>query len=119
MDPTDAPNPEPGLEQLVLQVAGTYVRRKLKSKRGLDWESVKNDPARKRQYEEEKERIARDAFLAVRSRTGQDFVAYFAGTLCSVPHHLKTEQFVTLSRALHERTEDVRTLTLLALSASA
>ena len=119
MDPSEAPKPEPGLEQLVLQVAGTYVRGKVKSKRGLDWESVKDDPQRKRDYEEAKERIARDAFLAVRSRTGQDFVTYFAGTLCSVPHHLKTEQFVRLSRALHERTEDVRTLTLLALSASA
>jgi len=119
MDSSESAATGPGLEQLVLQVARTYVGRKLKLKHGLEWESAKDDPKEKAEYEKWKERIARDAFLAVRSRTGPDFIAYFAGTLCSVPHHLKAEQFVRLSRALHERTEDVRTLTLLALSATA
>ncbi|WP_163786386.1 type I-MYXAN CRISPR-associated protein Cmx8 [Myxococcus vastator] len=119
MEPNEATDASTGLEQLVLQVAGTYVRRKVKLKHGLEWEGVKDDPKKKAEYEKEKERIARDAFLAVRSRTGADFIGYFAGTLCSVPHHLKAEQFVRLSRALHERTDDVRTLTLLALSATA
>jgi CRISPR-associated protein Cmx8 len=120
MSQSETSTPETALEPLVLQLVRGYVSRKVKSRTKLDWDSVKDDApntARRKEYEEARERIARDAFLAVRSRTGQDFVEYFAGTLCSVPHHLKQEQFILLSRALHERAEDVRTLTLLALSA--
>ena len=109
--------PVPAIESLVLQLVRGYVSRKVRNRTGLEWDSSKDNEPRKKEYAEAKERIARDAFLAVRSRTGQDFVEYFASTLCSVPHHLKPEQFVLLSRALHERTADVRTLTLLALSA--
>ena len=109
--------PQAALEPLILQLVRGYVSRKVKNRTGLEWESSKEHEPSKKSYSEARERIAREAFLAVRSRSGQDFVAYFAGTLCSVPHHLKQEQFILLSRALHERTEDVRTLTLLALSA--
>ncbi len=117
MSQSETSSPEAAIEPLVLQLVRVYVSRKVKSRTGLDWEAVKENESQRKDYEVAKERIARDAFLAVRSRTGQDFVEYFAGTLCSVPHHLKPEQFVLLSRALHARTHDVRTLTLLALSA--
>jgi CRISPR-associated protein Cmx8 len=118
MSQSETSSPEAAIEPLVLQLVRGYVSRKVKSRTGLDWESVKENESQRKDYDAARERIARDAFLAVRSRTGQDFVEYFAGTLCSIPHHLKTEQFVLLSRALHERTDNVRTLTLLALSAA-
>lgn len=119
MDPKVSPPSAPSLEQLVFQVARHYVLVRLERKHKLKWDSVKDDPARKKTYNEKKEDVARDAFLAVRSRSGQDFIAYFAGTLCSVPQHLPMDQFVCLSQALHAQHEDVKTLTLLALSANA
>lgn len=108
---------ENGIEKLVLRVVRSYLRGKMRSKYGLKWDDVKDDED-KEEWGRKRGDLARDAFLAVRSRTGADFVEYFTGTLCSVPHALKEEQYLILSRELLERTQDVRALTLLALSAS-
>ncbi len=104
-------------EELIYRLVGTYISRKLKNKYQLEWSSVKGDPNKRAAYEESKQKIARDAFLAVRSRTAADFADYFASTLCSVPQHMGEKHFETLARALHDETDRVRTLTMLALSA--
>jgi CRISPR-associated protein Cmx8 len=104
-------------EVLVYDFVRGYVYGKLEAKHGLTWDAVKGDDSRRAEYDQKKNAIAKDAFLAVRSRTGEDFVAYFAGALASTPHRLSQEEFSALAHALRERTEDVRTLTLLALSA--
>lgn len=105
------------VEKLVYDFVGTFVRRRLESKYQLKWAEVKDDPKRKASYEEKKEKVAKEAFLAIRSRSGEDFVAYFSSTLGSVPQFLKEDDFAFLARALRDRTEEMRTLTLLALSA--
>jgi len=106
-------------EALIYKLVGIYVSRKLESKHQLKWSAVKGNPEKEKDYRTKKEKIAKDAFLAVRSRTEKmDFINYFASTLCSVPQHLKPEDFVILTRALYEETDKVRTLTLLALSAN-
>lgn len=110
-------SPEFTCEELIYKLVGTYISRKLKNKYQLEWSSVKGDPKKRAEYEESKEKIARDAFLAIRSRTGADFTDYFASTLCSVPQHMGEKHFETLARALHYETDKVRTLTMLALSA--
>lgn len=107
----------PSLEALVYHVVGGYVFRKLKMKYGLDWEHAKANDHLKKEYEEKKEKVAKEAFLAARSRTGADFVDFFTSTLCSVPQHLPEGEYLALSLALTAETEKVRTLTLLALSA--
>jgi CRISPR-associated protein Cmx8 len=104
-------------ESLVYRVVGIYLQRKLKSKYQLEWSGVKDNPSRRIEYEEMKEKIAREAFLAVRSRSGMDFADYFASTLCSVSQPLSEKQYVKLAQAIYEDTEKVRTLTMLALSA--
>lgn len=104
-------------EQLVYQVVRNYVYRKLKSKYQLEWPSVKGNPAKEQEYREKREKIAKEAFFAVRSRSGIDFIDYFASTLCSTPQHLTEDQFSTITKALYEETDKVRTLTMLALSA--
>jgi CRISPR-associated protein Cmx8 len=104
-------------EALIYRMVGTYISRKLKSKYQLEWEQVKNDPGKKKDYDDAREKIAKDAFLAVRSRTGMDFANYFASTICSVSQNMSEDSFVALSQALHLDTEKVRTLTMLALSA--
>jgi CRISPR-associated protein Cmx8 len=104
------------VEDLIYQLVGTYITARLKSKHQLEWKSVQGTP-KESEYAEKKTKIAKDAFLSVRSRTGDDFIEYFASTLCSFPQFLSEEGYATLARALHTDTDKVRTLTLLALSA--
>lgn len=106
------------LEAAIYRIVQSYVRQRLETKYGLRWEDVKDSP-RKHEYNEAKEKIARDAFLAVRSRRDADFLEYFAGTFGSVAHHMNPEDFVAFARALRQNPADARTLTLLALSAVA
>jgi CRISPR-associated protein Cmx8 len=106
-----------GCEALVYRVVGSYLQRKLSSKYQLEWSAVKDDPGKRKDYEEAREKVAREAFLAVRSRSGLDFTDYFASTLCSVSQPLSEQQYVALAQALYEDTDKVRTLTMLALSA--
>ena len=104
-------------EALVYRVVGIYLQRKLSAKYQLEWSAVREDPGKRKDYEEAREKVAREAFLAVRSRSGMDFTDYFASTLCSVSQPLSEKQYVALAQALYEDTDKVRTLTMLALSA--
>lgn len=105
-------------EYAVYQLVGTYLSKKLKGKYGLDWSTVKGTPAKETEYAELKEKVARDAFLAIRSRSNkEDFIEYFVSTICSVSQHLNQQAYLKVAEELFSRTEDIRTLTMLALSA--
>ena len=112
---------ETRLEHRVYRMIASYVAQRLVLKHGQDmtWKRVEGTPLEK-DYKEKRAKIARDAFLAVRSRTGSDFVGYFASTICSVPQYVGETGFIEIARALHDETqvEHVRSLTLLALSAN-
>lgn len=112
---------EPEVAVLVYRAARNYVWRRVEQKHSLRWEKVKDNPKDLKTFNEKREEVARSAFLAARSRTGSDFVEFFAGTICSVPQRAKGGEagFAALSRALIHDTDTVRTLTLLALSANA
>ncbi|MBI5496578.1 MAG: type I-MYXAN CRISPR-associated protein Cmx8 [Deltaproteobacteria bacterium] len=122
MDPTtqnDGAKETATEEVLAYRMVGAYLLRRLASKYGLRWEDVKGNDAKKAEYNEKKQKIALDAFLACRSRSGKDFAEYFTSTLCSVPQFLPEEDFLRLSRALLRDPDTIRTLTMLALSARA
>jgi CRISPR-associated protein Cmx8 len=104
------------VEDLIYQLIGTYITAKLKSKYQLDWRGVQGS-TKEKEYGDRKTKIAKDAFLSVRSRTGDDFVEYFVSTLCSFPQFLSEDGYATIAQALDTDTDKVRTLTLLALSA--
>ncbi|MCY6492314.1 type I-MYXAN CRISPR-associated protein Cmx8 [Leptolyngbya sp. GGD] len=115
------------IETMVFQLVKNYVGRKLKSKYGLEWKpewrGLKQEELAKQpgypKYAEMKAKIAKSAFLDIRSRTEQtDFINYFVSSLCSVPQHMKSEDYVSLTQVLYQDTDRVRTLTLLALSAN-
>jgi len=115
------------IEPMVFQLVKNYVSRKLKAKYGLEWKlewkALKpeelNECSDYLDYSEKKAKIAKTAFLDIRSRTEQmDFINYFVSSLCSVPQHMKSDDFVTLTQALYQDTDKIRTLTLLALSAN-
>jgi len=111
-----------GEETLIYRVVSNYLRFKLKSKHQLEWEEAwkgarDNKPAELKDYEEKKAKLAREAFLAIRSRTGQDFVDYFVSTLCSVSQSMNEQRFIALTKALVKDGDNIRTLTMLALAA--
>ncbi|MBW4558279.1 MAG: type I-MYXAN CRISPR-associated protein Cmx8 [Trichormus sp. ATA11-4-KO1] len=123
---------ETNIEQLVFRLVENYVRRKLNSKYQLEfkaeWKPLlsakegRNELSKRpdyKEYTEKKAKIAKTAFLDVRSRTEQrDFINYFVSSLCSVPQHMRSEDYVSLTKALYEDSDRIRTLTLLALSAN-
>lgn len=117
----DVPEEEWTLEHLVYKRVYAYVYGKLDRKYKLSWEGVKGNAELEKDYREKREKVVREAFLAVRSRSCSDFVAYFTSTICSVPRHVSEAKFVELAGALmdKDRREDIRSLTLLALSAVA
>ncbi len=106
-------------EKLIYKLVQSYVLTKLDSKYQLKWKDVQGSP-KESEYREKKVKIAKSAFLEVRSRTEKsDFINYFASTLCSVPQRrMNEESFEKLTRDLYEDTDKVRTLTMLALSAN-
>jgi CRISPR-associated protein Cmx8 len=115
------------IEPMVFQLVKNYVGRKLKVKHDLEWKSAWNGMKQEElkqqegyaKYTEMKAKVAKSAFLDIRSRTEQmDFINYFVSSLCSVPQHMKSEGFVTLTQVLYQDTDKIRTLTLLALSAN-
>ena len=91
----------------------------------IDWSKRSEKTNR---YLEAQEKVATDAFLAIRGRNPDEFVDYFIGSICSVPQFMgakgvSLEQgFIAISEALHEsegkRTE-MKNLAMLALCAHA
>jgi hypothetical protein len=115
--PMADPDREPrALEQIILHMVTTWISSRLESKYQLLWTTVKGTP-RAAEYEEKRSKLAAEAFLAARSRPGQDFTQWFTTTLCSVNQRLAEKEYVLLSRALEQRPDQVRAMTLLALSA--
>lgn len=108
------------IEEILYRLVSNYIREKLRNKYQLEWSKVK-ETSEERRYNEMKGKIAREAFLAIRSRTDEDFVEYFVSTLCSYyQFSLKGEGFELVAEALYdeEKRNQVRTLTMLALSAN-
>jgi CRISPR-associated protein Cmx8 len=118
---------ETAIEPMVFQLVRNYVGRKLKSKYDLEWKSewkgLKQEELNKQagyaKYTEMRAKVAKSAFLDIRSRTEQmDFINYFVSSLCSVPQYLNSNDFVALTQVLYQDTDKIRTLVLLALSAN-
>ncbi len=68
-------------------------------------------------YRDARKKVTSDAFLAMRSRRAEDFVEYFTGTICSVPHFLQEPEYLDLTQALIQRPDTVKNLSMLAFSA--
>ncbi|NLV45373.1 MAG: type I-MYXAN CRISPR-associated protein Cmx8 [Candidatus Hydrogenedentes bacterium] len=108
----------------VYDLVRNYVNRRTEEKCGKDYESFKANRDERgniivpQDYREAREKVCTDAFLAIRGRNGTDFVEYFAGTICSVPQYLNREDFISVTEALFEDWEKVKTLSMLALSAA-
>lgn len=120
------------LAERIFTLVRSYVFARTERKCGIRWEEFKDrkitgpDGEGERidvplKYREARESVSTGAFLRVRAcRSREDFIGYFTGTICSVPQYLQKTEFVRVSHMLldSERWEDVKALTMLALSAS-
>ena len=105
------------------------MNRKTEDKSGLKWENFKDKRIKDERtgrervdvppaYREAREKVASGTFLEMRSRREQAFVDHFIATFCSVKQFLSEEDFQLVAEALLKQHENVKTLTLLALSAN-
>ena len=87
-------------------------------------------PRYPKEFREAQQRVCSDAFLSMRSRHDQDFVEYFAGSICSVDHQLSHANYQFLVRSPHDQPrpqpgraearlcwEDVKAIAMIAVSA--
>jgi CRISPR-associated protein Cmx8 len=83
------------------------------------------------EFRHAQQRVCSDAFLSMRSRHDQDFVEFFAGSVCSVAQYLPPDDFQFLTRTLMTKPdtnpvgrpilswEDVKAVAMIAVSACA
>jgi CRISPR-associated protein Cmx8 len=122
VDATAAPDL---VDHLIYDMVRRYVRTLACEKAGVKEE----DPESWMKTAEERRAVCSKLFLEIRSRDGEDFVRHFTATFGSVPQWLDEERYLVIASALmrahaddicdqRPRTrDDVKTLTLLALSA--
>ena len=117
------PDPNDKLAELVYRLVRTYLSVKAKDKSGIDPDKFKvgdkiqwdNVPGA---YKDDRRQIAETLFLEYRSRRDQAFSDQFVSRLGAVKQFISEDDYITVSNALMNRCEDVKTLTLLALSAN-
>jgi len=116
--------PETPLPLLIHQIVRRYVFRKTQERTGLEWEKIKERKTAEgkidvpKEWNDQKEKVASGIFLEMRSRRDQAFVDHFVATFCSVKQFLPEEDFQLVACSLLTDSENVKTLTLLALSAN-
>jgi CRISPR-associated protein Cmx8 len=122
-DPRDTETMDAVLAELIYRLVRQYLNERAKQKSGIDpedfkagdnikWENVPPD------YVEARRGVGESLFLEFRSRHDQAFVEHFAATFFAVKQYLSAHQYSEIGLALFRRSDDVKTLTLLALSAN-
>ncbi len=118
------------LSKRLYDMTQAYVMYKTEAKSGIKWDffkgKFKTDPDTGRtrldvppKYREAREKVCKDAFLKLRScRSREDFIAYFTGTICSVPQFLPPDEYRKIATSLldENKWEDANALVMLALS---
>jgi CRISPR-associated protein Cmx8 len=114
------------LDILIYRLVSKFVHRKTEGKSDLNWanfKKTKDESGEERTevpqaYRDAREKVVADAFLSMRSRREQDFVDYFTASICSVGQFLREDEYHVVAQALLRNPDQVKTLTMLALSAN-
>ncbi|MEM7182596.1 MAG: type I-MYXAN CRISPR-associated protein Cmx8 [Spirochaetota bacterium] len=114
------------LEVLVYQVIKSYLYGRLEAKFQLKWDNSIKGTEKEKDYNDKKEKVAKEAFLAIRGRKDkQDFINYFTASICAFSQRLGEDGYLTLVNSLYDDSskaepgwEKVRALCMLALSAN-
>ena len=118
--------PESQLPMIINRVVRNYVLKRTEDKTGIklaafggqggniEWEKI---PA---EFNEAKQKLAQSLFLEFRSRKEQAFVDHFAATFFSVTQRIAEADRLELANVLtsQQSRDDLKTLTLLSLSAN-
>ncbi|MEI7923603.1 MAG: type I-MYXAN CRISPR-associated protein Cmx8 [Planctomycetota bacterium] len=126
------------LSRIVYRLVKKYVQDRTLSKLGKKLENYpeidfKGKLIRKfdNDFHEKQQKVCSETFLAMRSRHDQEFVSYFAGSICSTVQALKLDDYAFLTQILLRKSntnptgsnppswEDVKALAMIACSASA
>ena len=121
MNETDPIIRDDVLARRIYQIIREYVFYKTDARSSVKYKDLprneKNHVQYDSRYREAREKVTSDAFLAMRSRRAEDFVEYFTGTICSVPHFVQEPEYLDLTHALIQTPDIVKNLSMLALSA--
>lgn len=138
---TDSPPPAKAkeaksIERIIMNMVRSYILQKTADKTGVNYETIKaefkssssqNDQAdekprspERNKFEDARKKLGMRLFLEVRSRHGSDFASYFAEHFGAVQQYTiaSGNDFQKVCDALLKSPEDVRVITLLALSAN-
>lgn len=121
MNETDPVIKDDVLARRIYRLIGEYVNYKTDARSPMKYKDLPRDAKGHRIYPKDfldaRQKVTSDAFLAMRSRRAEDFVEYFTGTICSVPHFIQEPEYLGLTHALIQTPETVKNLSMLALSA--
>jgi len=123
VDPESPPPDDKVLATLIHRIVRTHLAKRAAAKSGvdpakfkkgdsIDWDAVPP------QFSEARRQAGESLFLELRSRRDQAFIDHFTQTLFAAKQFLSESHYSTVGLALLSRTEDVKTLTLMALSAN-
>lgn len=116
-------DPDDLLMMLIHRLARTYLTERATQKSGIDPEKFKegdkiNWDKLPENYFKARRDVGQSLFLEFRSRRDQSFIDHFAQTFFATKQFVSEHQYSEIGRALLRRPEDVKTLTLMALSAN-
>ena len=120
----DAPRPPAPPPVIVNRVVRNYLLARAQEKSGVTLATGDDEPidwkAVPKEFNEAKQKLAQSLFLEFRSRRDQAFTDLFAATFFSTTQRLSEPDRLELSDLLlkSDRRDDLKTLTLLALSAN-
>jgi CRISPR-associated protein Cmx8 len=121
-EPDVLPDEDDLLAATVKRLVGSYLDIRLKKDGGFDFAKFRETKKTPQDAIEARRKLAERLFLELRSRREQAFVDHFTNTFFSVGQYLghkpAPKMFERVAKALMKRTEDVKTLTLMALSAN-
>jgi CRISPR-associated protein Cmx8 len=117
------PDSDDLLMMLIHRLTRTYLAERAKQKSGIDPEKFKvGDEVAwdklPKGYHDARRAAGESLFLEFRSRREQAFVEHFAQTFFAAKQYVSKDHYSEIGRALLRRTDDVKTLTLMALSAN-
>lgn len=116
-------DPHDRVAALIYRLVRTYLGAKAQEKSGIDLDQFRNgdkidwDKVPQR-YKDDRRQIAESLFLEYRSRHDRAFVDYFVARLGAVKQFINEDDYLAITRALMNESDDVKTLTLFALSAN-
>lgn len=112
---------EAKIERIVHRMVGRYLKAKSLDATNESWDlfprGEKGYVKPSRGFLEQKARLGRALFLELRSRRDFQFIEHFSATLGSVGQFIPPCDFIELTRHLRDKPDDIKVLTLLAISA--